>query len=276
MGGSERRGGTGWIGWTGKTLLVCAMLVVPALFTLPALPALSAQALDRLTGRVVTARGTPATGADVRVEAIFGFAGSDFLGQRTFATRTSATGEWSLLAFKAGIWVFDAAVDGMLPDAIALPFNLVAPPGRGIDRLTPGWHPVLRIEPLPPGEMGRMLADAAAAARAQRPEKAVELLSLLQDTRDADVLAAAGTICLLMRDATVARPFFRRALERDPKSFRAALGMGSTALMQRNVDVAAREFGVARGLTQDKDERGYLSAAISEMNKAHNVMKGTY
>ncbi len=79
-----------------------------------------------------------------------------------------------------------------------------------------------------------------------------------------------------MRDPTVARPFFRRALERDPTSFRAALGMGSSALMQRNVDAAAKAFGDARNLTKDKDERGYLSATIVELNKAHNVMKGTY
>jgi hypothetical protein len=249
---------------------VIACLVIVAAVTL------AAQPLDRLSGRVVTARGTAATTADVRVEAVFGFAGGDFLGQRTFAARANEHGEWALLAFKAGIWVFDASAPGLLPDAIALPFNLVAPASKGIDRLVPGWHPVLRLEPPPAGEMGRMLADAAAAALAQRPERAVELLALLQDTRDADVLTAAGAICLLMRDATVARPFFRRALERDPKSFRAALGMGSTALMQRNVDVAAKAFGVARDLTQDKDERGYLSAAISEMNKAHFVMKGTY
>lgn len=248
--------------------IVCLAVIAAA--------ALAAQPLDRLTGRVLTGRGTPATDADVRVEAMFGFAGGDFLGQRTFAAQVNASGEWSLLAFKAGIWVFDAAAPGLLPDAVALPFNLVAPPGRGIDRLVPSWRPVLKLEPPPSGEMGRMLADAAAAARAQRPERAVELLALLQDTRDADVLTAAGTICLLMRDATVARPFFRRALERDPKSFRAALGMGSSALMQRNVDIAAKEFGVARNLTQDKDERGYLSAAIAELNKAHYVMKGTY
>ena len=33
---------------------------------------------------------------------------------------------------------------------------------------------------------------------------------------------------------------------------------------------------LARDLTRDKDERGYLAAAIVEMNKAHNVMRGTY
>ena len=77
-------------------------------------------------------------------------------------------------------------------------------------------------------------------------------------------------------DTAVARPFFRRAFERDPSSFRAALGLGSSALMQRNVDAAAKAFGDARNLTKDKDERGYLSAAILELNKAHYIMKGTY
>ena len=46
--------------------------------------------------------------------------------------------------------------------------------------------------------------------------------------------------------------------------------------MQRDVDAAAKAFDAARKLTTDKDERGYLAAAISEMNKAHNVMRGTY
>ena len=70
----------------------------------------------------------------MRVEAMFGFAGGDFLGQRTFAARTNAKGDWALLAFKSGIWVFDASAPGQLPDAVALPFNLVAPAGSGIER----------------------------------------------------------------------------------------------------------------------------------------------
>ena len=235
-----------------------------------------AQPLDRLTGRVITATGAPVADADVHVEAIFGFAGGDFLGQRTFAARTNARGEWGLLAFKSGIWVFDVAPPGQLPDAVALPFHLVAPASAGIDRLTPIWHPLLRVSTLPAGDIGQMLADAAEAARAQRPERATPLLARLADSADPAVLTAAGSICLLMRDPTVARPLFRRALERDPTSFRAALGMGSSALMQRDVDAAAKAFGEARNLTKDKDERGYLSAAIVELNKAHNVMKGTY
>ena len=65
---------------------------------------LAAQPLDRLSGRVVTTRGTAATAAEVRIEAVFGFAGGNFPGQRTFSARANENGEWALLAFKAGIW----------------------------------------------------------------------------------------------------------------------------------------------------------------------------
>jgi hypothetical protein len=237
---------------------------------------IAAQPLDRLSGKVVSEAGTPVAAADVRVEALYGFAGGDFLGQRTFAAQTNAKGEWALLAFKAGIWVFDATAPGQLPDAVALPFNLVAPASSGIDRLTPAWHPLLRLSPAPSGDIGRILCDAAEAALARRADRVTPLLSRLADSNDPGVLAAAGSICLLMREAATARPLFRRALERDPKSFRATLGMGSSALMQRNVDEAAKAFAGARDLTKDKDERGYLSAAIAELNKAHNVMRATY
>jgi hypothetical protein len=97
-----------------------ACLVVAAAATL------AAQPVDRLTGRVITGAGAAVAGVDVHVEAIFGFAGGGFLGQRTFATRTNAKGEWGLLAFKSGIWVFEVTAPGQLPDAVALPFNLRA------------------------------------------------------------------------------------------------------------------------------------------------------
>ena len=60
-----------------------------------------AQPLDRLSGKVLTEPGEPMKDVELRVEALFGFAGGEFLGQRTFATRTNARGEWALLAFKA-------------------------------------------------------------------------------------------------------------------------------------------------------------------------------
>ena len=236
---------------------------------------LAAQPLDRLTGKVLTTRGEPVRDADVRVEAIFGFAGSDFLGQKTFSAKTNANGEWALIAFKSGIWMFDASLPGHVPDVVALPFNLVVPAGSGVNRMTPSWQPVLRPTPLPEGEIGQVLTEAADAARAGRSDRVLPLLRRVADSTDAGVLDAAGRIALLVRDAPVARPLFRRALERDPHSSRAALGMGSSALMQRDVDAAARAFGDARDRTKDKDERSYLSSAINDLNKAHNVIRGT-
>lgn len=236
----------------------------------------AAQPLDRLTGKVRSEQGQPLKDADIRVEALFGFAGSDYLGQRTFTARTDGKGMWALLGFKSGIWIFDASLPGHVPDAVALPFNLVAPAGAGLSGVVTVWRPVLKPTPLPPGDYGQFLSDAAEAARAGRTDRVAPLLARVSDTTDAAILDAAGRICLLMRDGAVARPFFRRALDRDPTSFRAALGMGSTALMQRDVDAAGRAFSEARALTKDKDERTYLSAAISELNKAHNVMRGTY
>jgi len=250
-------------------------MFIVALIAAAVAVAVSAQPLDRLSGRVLTESGELVRDAEVRVEALFGFAGGDFLGQKTFETRSGDKGDWALLGFKSGIWVFEASAPDTLPDAIALPFNLVTPAGTGLAGVVPVWHPVLRPSPLPTGDAGRTLSDAAAAARAGRPERVAPLLKPLADSTDPVLLEAAGRICLLMRDAAVARPFFRRALERDPSSFRAALGMGSTALMQRDVDAAAKAFATARNLTKDKDTRGYLGSAISELNKAHNVMKGT-
>jgi hypothetical protein len=162
----------------------------------------AARPLDRLSGRVLSERGDPIKDADVRVAAIFGFAGSDFLGQ--------------------------------------------------------------------------ILVDAAEAARAGRPERVAPLLARLADSHDATMLVTAGRIRLLMRDATVARPFFRRARDRDPGLFGAALGMGSTALMQRDVDAAARAFSEARNRTKDKDDRRYLGPRDRRAEQGHNVMRGTY
>jgi hypothetical protein len=227
-----------------------------------------AEPLSRLRGKVVTDRAEPVPLADVRVEARFGFAGSDFTGQRTYAAKANAKGEWTIIGFTAGIWVFDAAAPGRAPDAVALPFNLVTPAGQAMADAIPTWQPILKLEPLPAGDVGRRLAEAADAARARETSRVRPMLVELDDA-DPNILNALGHICLLMADDGAARAFFHRALDRDPGSFAAALGMASTALLQRDFDAAARAYGAARDLTADKAEQRYLTAAIRDLSKIH-------
>jgi len=228
-----------------------------------------AQPLGRLRGRVLSHIGAPVDAASVRIEALFGFLGGDYTGQKTFAIRTDAKGDWALIGFKAGIWIFEASAPGQLPDAIALPINVSVAPSSGVAGDTPTWHPILRLTSIPATPAGEVLAKAAEAALAGRNQQVVPALARIADTDDEPTLMAAGRICLVLRDASTARPFFRKALELNPRSFGAAMGMASTALMQKDFDSAGKAYGDARDRTDDKDERSYLTAAIGDVNKVH-------
>jgi len=232
-----------------------------------------AQPLSRLKGRVVDQHGQPIENAAVRIEAVSGFLGDPYTGQRTFATTTDRKGEWALIGFKAGIWIFDASVEGRMPGAVALPITLLAAAGSGLGDVTPAWHPVLRLVTPPAGEEGDLLVDSADAAREGVPTAAFLSLRRLQASANPDVLIAAGNICLELRDPVSALPFFRKALEREPGSFQATLGVASSALMQRDYNLAAKAFDEARARTKDKDERSYITVAIAELNKVHVTLK---
>ena len=187
-----RTGGMSGIGRMGKTLRVLAVLSLPALPAIPALPgfpaipafpalpalsapALHAEPLSRLRGRVIATNGDAIAAADLRVEARFGFGGGSFTGQRRYATKTNANGEWSIIGFTAGIWVFDASAPGHLPHVVALPFNLVTPAGQGLDTV-PTWQPVLRLAAAPTGDIGHQLADAETAARLGESQRVTPVL----------------------------------------------------------------------------------------------------
>ncbi len=70
-------------------------------------PSAEAQALSRLKVRVLPERGEPLPDASVRIEALSGFLGDPYAGQRTYSVPTDKKGEWALIGFKAGI--FDAS-----------------------------------------------------------------------------------------------------------------------------------------------------------------------
>ncbi len=235
-----------------------------------------AEPLSRLRGKALAVNGDPVAGATVRVEARFGFGGTQFTGQRTYDAKTNAKGEWTIIGFTAGVWVFDAFAPGYLPDAVALPFNLVTPAGQGFAEAAPTWQPILKLAPLPEGGVDSELAAAAEAARMGHVDRVRPLLVELGVYTDAGLLTTLGRICLLNRDAPAARAFFRRAQDRDPKSFGAALGMAPTALLQKDFDTAARAFGAARDLTTDKAEQAYLTAAIRDLSTIHVTVPGRH
>jgi len=91
------------------------------------------------------------------------------------------------------------------------------------------------------------------------------VLQKVPEDADADYLAAAGRVAVLAGRPDAARALFTRALERDPSSYRAALGVASSFLLQRDFDSASRAFDAARNRTHDKDEQRFLSAAIGDL-----------
>ncbi len=255
----------------GRTTLTVALLFsLPALPALPALsvlPALYAQQpVSRLKGRVVNDRGERLANVDVRAEAIFGSAAGTFAGQRVFTTQTNAKGEWNILGIAPGVWLFEAHAPGHLPEVVALPIRLLTASGPNAGGQLIIWDLVLKPAPAPANEEHKaILRDAAGAARAGKAAEVEAMLGRVPADADAEYLAGAGRVAMLVKRNDLARTLFTRALERDPSSYRAALGVASIFLLQRDFDSASRAFDAARNRTHDKDEQRFLSAAIGDL-----------
>ena len=201
----------------------------------------------------------------MRAEAVFGVAAGTFAGQRTFSTKTNAKGEWSILGIMPGVWLFSVHAAGYLPETAVLPNRLLTASGPNAGGQVFTWELVLKPLTAPSDARYRALLDSAAAARAGHANDADAVLQKVPEDADADYLAAAGRIALVAGRPDAARVLFTRALERDPSSYRAALGIASTFLLQRDFDSASRAFDAARSRTHDKDEQRFLSAAIGDL-----------
>ena len=241
------------------------ILVTTAAALLLATAASAQQPVSRLKGKVTTERGEPIANAEVRVEAFFGYAAGTYAGQRTFSEKTNAKGEWSILGLKSGIWLFEVTAPGRLPETVALPIQLLTTISSGASGLMLTWQLVLKVETPPQGELGEKLLQAATASRTGNAGQLKTVLESVPDDADADHLAAAGRVALLAHEMDLARTFFVRALERDPSSYRAALGTASVLLLERDFDMASRAFDAARSRTHDKDEQKFLSAALANL-----------
>ena len=270
MVGRVKRVGRVW-----RVGLLLLMLIAPALPRvsdlpdLPGLPDLSRlqaqQPVSRLKGRVLNDRGERIADADVRAEAFFGVAAGTFAGQRILTAHANAKGEWSILGITPGVWLFEASAKGYLPETVVLPNRLVTASSPNAAGQMFLWDLVLKPLAVRDDPNQRVLVDAAAAAREGREADAEALLIKVPEDADADYLAAAGRIALVAHRQDAAFALFMRALERDPSSFRAALGIASVFMLRRDFDSASRTFDAARNRTHDKDEQKYISYAITDL-----------
>jgi hypothetical protein len=263
IGGSGRRNGMAWMN---KTLVVCALLIVPALPAGPARFTLHAQrAVFRVKGRVVNERGEPVQKADIRVEAFYGYAGGTFAGQRKLSEQANVKGEWSVGGMQPGIWLFEVTAPGYLPETVVLPIRILTTVSMGASGMALTWDLVLKPVSTPDNVRGELLIQAAAAAHDGKADQVRAALRALPEDPDSDYLGAAGRIALVAGDLDLAKALFTKALERDPSSYRAALGVASVFLLVRDFDNASKVFDAARNRTHDKDEQKFLSAAIGDL-----------
>ncbi len=240
---------------------ICTAAIVSAV-----LPVHGQHAVIRMKGRVLTERGEPIPDAELRSEAFYGYAAGTFAGQRTFNVRSNARGEWSFVGLQPGIWLFEVLAPRYLPETVVLPIRILTTVSMGTSGLGLTWDLVLKLLPTPSVERhGNLLADALGAARAGQSNEAQALLATVGEDADAEYLAGAGRVAVVARRQDLAKALFLRSIERDPSSYRAALGLASIFLWQRDFDSASRAFDAARSRTHDKDEQRFLSAAIGDL-----------
>jgi hypothetical protein len=252
-----RQEGTAAMGW--------ARVLTAAAIALSIVEPTSAQhAAFRIKGKVKTESGEPIANADIRAEAFYGYGAGTFAGQRTFTAQSNNKGEWSIGALQPGVWLFEVLAVGYLPESVILPPRILAV-SQGTSGMSMTWDLILKPVRPPSGERGAVLMAAVDAARKGEPDIARSAILNVPNDTDADYLAAAGRVAILTRNMPIAATLFKRAVEIDPSSYRATLGLASIFLFERDFDSASRAFDAARNRTRDKDEQKFISAAIGEL-----------
>jgi hypothetical protein len=231
-----------------------------------AAPAYAQHAAFRVKGHVKTDAGAAVAGAEVRVEAFYGyFAGAFGGGPRTFSTQTNARGDWNIGGLQPGVWLFEVFAPGFAPETVILPIRILTTVSMGTSGMSLTWDLVMKPLRAADDAFGAFLVDSAQAIRDGHGEGVRSALQQLPADADAEYLAAAARLAVVARDFPLAHSLFVRALERDRMCYRAALGVASVFLYERDFDSASRAFDAARNRTQDKEEQRFLSAAIGDL-----------
>lgn len=254
--------GHGWQ-WRWSPLIVAA-----AMLTTQARG--DAQTAMRMKGQTLSAAGAGVPGS-VELEAVYGFRGLDFVGQKTFSARANGSGQWSVLGVTSGAWVFAAHAPSYLPQVVLLPVQFTQKnPGSAVGSQVP-WEVGFELAPR---DQHPALAPAADAALAGRRGDVASHLAAVFETAEADTLVAAGEIALYARDAGLARAVFDRALVKAPNHARARLGLASSAMLLGDWDRAAKAFWAAREAGVSPKLARAVGAAITELQRISGPQGG--
>jgi hypothetical protein len=236
-----------------------ALLVIA--FTLAAHTA-SAQTSYRLKGTLKDETGAAIANARIRAEALQGFRGEQFVGQKEFAVTSNDKGEWYILGLTAGMWAFEASAPGFVPQVIVLPITFTQ---RQLQSARGGQLPwdlpmtLARTENVP-------LQKASEAAIAGKNDEATALAGVVSTETDLTALCGAGHVAMFVRQHGLAQAIFRAILAKDQKHTCATLGMSSALLMQNDVVAAGKHLWNARDVAPQNQRRA-LAAAISDLQQ---------
>lgn len=226
-----------------------------------------AQTVYRLKGTTRTAEGAP-VGAAIAGEALAGFRGDQFVGQKELAGSANEKGEWNMLGLTAGVWMFTASSPGTLPGVVVLPIKFAQRQMQSAQGGQLSWNLplVMMADDKHPG-----LKQAAALAMEGRAAEAVQFLSgaLLPDAAP-EAQCAAGQIALIIDQTGLAQQVFQMLQKADVKNGCAPLGLASIALMTSDWDGAAKMLWTARELVP-REQRPALAAAIAELQQVASV-----
>ena len=202
--------------------------------------------------------------AAIQLDALYGYRGLDFVGQKSFKARANDKGQWSVLGVTSGVWMFAAHAPGRLPQVVLLPVQFTQKnPGSATGGQIP-WEVSFELAP---AEAGSALERAALAAANGNRAGVEAALPGVSETGDAAALVAAGEIALMVRASGLARALFDRAVAKEPTLGRAQLGLASAAMMDGAWDEAAKRLWTAREQgVSDRLQRA-VGAAITELQR---------
>jgi hypothetical protein len=226
----------------------------------------SAQMTYRLKGTVKDNTGKTVEGATVRAEALIGFRGEQFVGQRDFQTTTNAKGEWTILGLTSGIWAFEASAPEMVPQSIVLPINFTNRKPQSATGGSFSWDLPMQVRRTTHAHLN----TAATAAMTKRTDEAVAAVGAVASEKDADLLCSAGEVALFVRQHGLARAVFDQLVKHDARNACGTRGLASAALMQNDLDVASKMLWSAIDLLP-RDQRPAYGAAVKDLQQISGI-----